>query len=714
MGDKRRGAAGTPALRTVTRLGALGSLAALVALVGLVAPAPLAGSAADAISSTPYTCTFNVSTDAITGAYGTASAIGWAGNAQGVTTCLGGAFYVQDGINQAFGFGIYSGSPTTWVDAEGYLPAQITTFGYRGATVAITEFADQVVLGGNPYVAVYSRVEVTNSTNHAVTADPEPSPGLIPLATGPTSVRPHTSVAHDYVLAVDRFGNAYPWPSAQSLLGAGGFNQHFAHMRAFWNGQLAHIAGVHVPDARLDDAYRSGFISTQIARSGNDLNTGVNGYGAEFSHDVIGILANLFTQGDYENAQALLLEAQHVVGAQGQYEDGIWTYSWPWAIYLMKTGDLTFVKANFSTPGPAGATQPSIEQTAHAIAADRTGPDGIMGVTNDIDSDGYWTVDDYEALMGLAAYRYLAQQVGDTGEEQWATSQYDSLLTSTNQVLSATITHDHLTYIPCSMVQPNTANRCKNPQDANWAAPMLFGRWAWDAPLFGAPVSGPGITSINATYAYGFNRLKGLLPADTFGGYPSDYFYSTAYNAGYGSWGLASSAYRDQGIVGYEFMITNSQSGPYSWWESASAPSSTSPWVGRHPASGQGSSPHAWGMANANKVLLDSLLAQESNGDLMVGRGVPDGWVSAGGTMSVSNFPTTDGHRLGATISPQNGSVTLTLRGSAPTGAVLFELPAFVNNIAATSSGSIDQKTGTVQVASGVRRVTVRLRHSPS
>ena len=484
-------------------------------------------------------------------------------------------------------------------------------------------------------------------------------------------------------------------------------------MRAFWNGQLAQIAGVRVPDARLDDAYRSGFISTQIARSGNDLNTGVNGYGAEFSHDVIGILANLFTQGDYENAQALLLEAQHVVGAQGQYEDGIWTYSWPWAIYLMKTGDLTFVKANFSTPGPAGATQPSIEQTAHAIAADRTGPDGIMGVTNDIDSDGYWTVDDYEALMGLAAYRYLAQQVGNTGEEQWATSQYDSLLTSTNQVLSATIKQYHLSYIPCSMVQPNTANRCKNPQDANWAAPMLFGRWAWDAPLFGAPVSGPGITLIDATYAYGFDRLKGLLPADTFGGYPSD-FYSTAYNAGYGSWGLASSAYRDQGIVSYEFMITNSQSGPYSWWRARRRrrPRRRGWAATRRRVRGPRLTLGAWRMPT--RSCWTRLLAQESNGDLMVGRGVPDGWVSAGGTVSVSNFPTTDGHRLGATISPRRGSVTLTLSGAAPTGAVLFELPAFVNNIAATSSGSIDQKTGTVRVASGVRRVTVRLRHTPS
>ena len=45
-----------------------------------------------------YDCAFNVATSAFTGAFGTASAIGWEGNDQGVVTCLGGTFYVQDGI----------------------------------------------------------------------------------------------------------------------------------------------------------------------------------------------------------------------------------------------------------------------------------------------------------------------------------------------------------------------------------------------------------------------------------------------------------------------------------------------------------------------------------------------------------------------------------------------------------------------------------------
>ena len=92
-------------------------------------------------------------------------------------------------------------------------------------------------------------------------------------------------------------------------------------------------------------------------------------------------------------------------------------------------------------------------------------------------------------------------------------------------------------------------------------------------------------------------------------------------------------------------MIANSQSGPYSWWESSTAPSTSTPWIGRHPAAGQGSSPHAWGMSEANKVLLDSLVAQGSDGDLIVGRGVPATWLKGGPPISVttSRRPTGDG-----------------------------------------------------------------------
>ena len=508
---------------------------ALAAGDAAAAPTGRGASTASPAAATgkPYPCAPGAG-GSIEGAFGDASAIGWQGNAQGVVACLGGSFYVQDGLNRTYGFGIYDDAPTTWTNLDGYLPALVSTFHRRGLEISITNFADELIVDGQPYVAVYSRVSVHNPTGQVTRVDPEPSPGLVPLDAAPAEVRPAATVDHDYVIAVDRFGQSDPWPSASALGAAGGFTAHLAHMRTFWNTELGSIAQLSLPDPALVDAYRSGFIYTQIARSGDDLNTGVNAYQQEYSHDVIGILANLFTQGDFSDAHALLLEARDAVGSQGQYEDGLWTYAWPWAIYLLKTGDVAFVKANFSTEGPDGSETPSIEDAAHLIATDRSSPNGIMQRTDDIDTNGYWTVDNYEALMGLAAYRYLAKRVGDAGETAWATQEYDSLLAATNRTLDATIRHDHLRYLPCSMVEPNTANRCANAEDANWAAPFLFGRWAWDGSLFGAAVTGPGVDLIDATYTYGFRRLVGKLPPNTLGGYPGGY-YSTGYNAGYGS-----------------------------------------------------------------------------------------------------------------------------------------------------------------------------------
>ena len=704
-----------------TWLGAT-AVVATCALAGLAPAGAATAPAAAAPTAPPYSCAPNgpAGNQTVYGTFGDASVLGWTGNSQGVIACLGGSFFVisggQPGSGSAtpvtgttYGYGVYNDTATTWANADGYLPALVTTFRSGGARISITNFGDEVSIGGHDFVAIYSRVQVSNLTGQPVSIDPQPSAGLIPLNSAPVTVPAGGTVDHDYVVAADRFGGSYAFPSAAALAAAGGYDQHFAHMRAYWSQQLAQIAQiVRLPAPSLADAYRTGFIYTQIIRSGNELRTGANGYDTEFSHDVIGILANLFNQGYTTGAPALLDRARYVIGSQTQYDDGVWTYPWIWALYLLKTGDLSFVKANFATEGPAGKTEPSIKDAAHLIAADRTGPGGIMQKTNDIDANGYWTIDNYSALTGLATYHWLAQQVGDTAEASWAAGQYASLLAATNTTLNATISANQLTYLPCSMTEPNTANRCANAEDANWAAPFLFGRWAWDGYLFGATLTGPGISLIDSTYDYGFARLAGKLPPDTFGGYPTQY-YSTAYNAGYGEWGLASARHRDQGILSYQFMIANGRSGPYSWWESQQFPNPGSPWTGTHPEAGNGSSPHAWGMANANLVLLDSLVAQRADGSLIIGRGVPGTWVRSGKTIQLANVPTVAGRHLGLRIRSNGTSVTLTLTGQQPAGAVLFQLPAFVGNIAHASAGSVDEKTGTVTFGPAVRSVTVQL-----
>jgi hypothetical protein len=683
------------------------TLAAVATAVGMTVAATAASAAPTATTSPPYPCS------ATGGENDDASAIGWLGNAQGATACLGGSFYVPNGINTEYGFGVYNYAKTTWANADGYLPALVTSFADDGAQVSITNFGDAVTIGGHRYVAIYSRVAVHNPTGHAVTVDPQPTPGLVALNSAADQVAPGATVNHDYVVAEDRFGGTYAWPTAAQLAAAGGYGAHFAHMKTFWNGQLAQIAQLTLPDGQLTDAWKAGFIYTQIDRSGNALDTGTNGYHQEYEHDVIGILANLFNEGYFTDAHALLDEADVVVGTNTQYSDGTWVYPWLWAVYVEKTGDKTFLADRFAKAGPQGATsQPSIETAAHEIASARTGPGGIIGETNDIDANGYWTSDNYEALLGLAGYEYLAKAVGDTSEASWAAAQYASLLKAVNTTLSATMKTNHLDYIPCSMVEPNTANRCVNPEDANWAAPGVYFNFAWNAAQLGATVTAPGGGSmaslIDKTLSYGFGRAAGLLPANTFGGYPGEGFYSTAYNAAYGSWGLASDNYRDEGILSYEFLIDNDQSGPYAWWEGSTSPSSTTPWIGNHPSSGGGSSPHSWGIAMGDLGLLDSLVSQQANGTLVVGRGVPGSWLTNGRPIAVSNFPTADGGRIGVTITGHGRTVTLRVTGT-PSGRVIFDLPAFVGNIAHASAGTVSNSAGTVTIPAATHTVTVTL-----
>jgi hypothetical protein len=682
------------------------------ALAAATAAAITASPAASASSGPPYPC-------AVTGGPNAdASAIGWLGNGQGATACLGGSFYVPNGINTTYGFGVYNYSRTTWTNADGYLPALVTSFTSGGATVSITNFGDRVTLGGHPYVLIYSRVAVHNPTGHSLTVDPQPTPGLVPLNTASSQVAPGATADHDYVVAEDRFGGTYAWPSAAQLQSAGGYDAHFAHMRAFWDGQLSQTAQLTLPDSQLADAWKTGFIYTQIDRSGNALDTGTNGYHQEYEHDVVGILGYLFDEGYFTGAHALLDETDRVVGTNTQYADGTWVYPWLWAVYVEKTGDTKFLAARFSSPGPLGAkAEPSIETAAHDIAAARTGPGGIIGKTDDIDANGYWTSDNYEALLGLAGYEYLAKAAGDKAEASWAASQYSSLLKAVNSTLSATISAGNLGYIPCSMVEPNTANRCTNPEDANWAAPGVYFNWAWNGYLLGAPVTPPGTGTmadwIDKTLSYGFGRVTGMLPPDTFGGYPGEGFYSTAYNAAYGAWGLGSNSYRDQAILSYEFLIAHDQSGPYAWWEGSTSPSTTTPWSGGHPASGGGSSPHSWGIAMGGMGLLDSLVAQRADGALIVGRGVPGSWLTSGRPIAVTNFPAAGGRRIGVTVTGDGDAITLRLAG-APSGPVIFELPAFVNNIASASTGTISEAAGSVTIPAGTHSVTVTLTHAPS
>src|ERR1700727_1686420 len=131
--------------RSVHRLTvtALIASAALVAATTAWSGSAVGAAAAAAPTPEPYSCAPNgpAGSQTIYGTFGDAGVIGWTGNTQAVVACLGGSFFVDtspaDGgpgsgstaavTGTTYGYGVYNDTATTWANADGDLPAPVTT-----------------------------------------------------------------------------------------------------------------------------------------------------------------------------------------------------------------------------------------------------------------------------------------------------------------------------------------------------------------------------------------------------------------------------------------------------------------------------------------------------------------------------------------------------------------------------------------------------------
>lgn len=590
------------------------------------------------------------------------SSFGWEGDKDAPIAYIDGSFSLRDRRNVFITFGIRNiDTKVSWYNKEGWLPCFVSEFGKGKCRYKIENFADCVSVDGNDFEIVYSRLTVTNNGSNSVDM-PEVSSLLVPLCAVPEKIDPGKTETADYAVGADRFGKKISYPSNSKIRSLGSFDEHYNHMKSYWTSRLEPLCEIEaLPDERLINAYKAGYVYTMIVKDGNELHVGENGYDRVFDHDVIGILVYLLTMGDYKNVK----EYAKFILKNPQYPDARWKYSWFFAYYLFKTGDKDYILSEFE----------EIRKNARSIETDIDSATGVMKNTNAIDSNGSWTIDNWSALMGLRSYEYICDYLGRADESKWAKSVYSRLFASVNAAVTDIIEKKNLDYLPISLTESNEEGKRSNPKDANWASMFLFGRWAWDGWLFCAEQSGPMINLIDATYKHGFDRRKGVCASRyNFGGYPHGYF-SSAYNAGYGSTALRADSNRDLGIKAYQYMIENAMSGPFSWWEGIGYPSDDSPWNIPHASGGGGSCPHIWGQSTASKVLLDSLICQRTNGDIIIGRGVPAEWLKDGNVIAVNKYPIENSGRINMRIAVNKNEIKITVSGSRPSGRIIADLP---------------------------------------
>ncbi len=624
---------------------------------------------------------------------GLVGVFGWDGDKDAAIAYPSGLFLVRDPGRRTVGFRMLAPiGPYDWHNLNGYLPCLVTEFQIGQARAQISSFADRVQFGGRSFVVAYSRLWVEGGAEPGFELLGQESPGFTRLAWGAPA--PGGRV-WEFALPIDRFGGDQPWPSSEEVAAAGGFDRHLEVMRAYWEDRLGEIARVRTPLPEVNDSHRAGYVYTHIVKDGSNLHVGENGYDGVWDHDAIGILASLIGQGCLAEAPSLLA----ALPTGFRFEDATYKYPWPFALYLLKTGDAETVRPYL----------PKLRETMRTLAADRTGQGRTMKPTMAIDTLGCWTIDNWSALTGLAAYSLIGRRLGEANEERWAAAEYADLLACVNAVLSDTTQRHGLTYIPASLIEPNDANRTANPADANWASHLLFGRWAFDAWLLGAPQHGPSLDLIDDTYTYGLGRLHTAgLPSGTFGGFPGPWpMYATSYNAGYGSAALRGRKHRTCGVEALRFMIERLQSGPHSYWETAAAPEPCD-WRGDHTTQGNGSCPHMWGQSVNSKVLLDSLVAQFADGRLLLGRGLPWEWLTAG-PVAVDNYPANGGCRANVRFDPlDHQTVRVSVEGELE-APWLISLPAFVDAPPEADSGRYDPVEHWLELPPETRTCTVRL-----
>jgi hypothetical protein len=718
-----------------------------------------------------YGTNFPVPSDPNGEGYANDTVIGWDGNYWPVYEYLSGSFfargvvgtYTQSGTSYCGGMYTFSaydygGAPgaqsVQWTEDSGYLPAMNTTRTVGSVVISIKDFADKVTIGGNPFLLVYARVAVTNNGSSAVTVPPGGSgPNLIQLTSSSLStVQPGQTNDNDFVVAVDNFGTGAALPTGSALSGsAPSYDTAYSQMVSYWNGRLAQTASFTLPNLTLPNtgnlanpgtalanAFKAGTIYNLMMQVGENEFSAANNYAWLLNHDVPGELQAKFDSGDFTGAQNLLLTARisespsfNEVGANW-YWDGVWKTLGTWADYLRLTGDTSFVSQYFhddaSGSSPWG---PSLYTMMHTLYTSQLASDGALVSNDDNDSQGRWLFSDLSALEGLAAYKYIATGIGQTSEAQWADSAYTSLLNAVNALVSSDESANGFDYLPCTVNQPNSANRCGTYNDANWASPGWVGQDQWSTMLMGGTLTGTigDPAQIDNMYQWGFARLAANgLPYPTFGAFTG---YSTAYNTSYSNDGLYSNNYRDLPITSYAWQIETMTGGPNAWWEAnGSGPNPGNPWIGNHAPPEFGACPYGWPISGQQLGLLQSIAATGLSASgtgpyaytepLYVGRGIPDTWISAGQSMAVANLTSaynmssgtrsTYGVSIAVTQPASTRVVTVTLTGTPPGGPVYIQLPVFLTTgVTAVSGGSYDSASHTVTAAAGTTQIVITL-----
>jgi hypothetical protein len=509
---------------------------------------------------------------------------------------------------------------------------------------------------------------------------------------------------------------------AEALKSAGSFDDNYARMAAHFNqriGALAHP--VTLPAPGLADMYKSIQIMVWecLVNSGDDLEIRAGAknpspaspysYDRTFPHDVPNYADEFMREGDFETAKRMLksryYKSLNATDWDVNYLDTIGKYMLPHAEYLRATGDLAYF-----TP----ARREELKTAARNIHKCRVFDDpahyGLMKKSQDFENweGDYLVCDNWGALHGLQAYKYLCDKWGDAAESRWAEHELKDLNDCLNKALEATCARRKTDYYLGAF--DDSTFKSYSDSFFSWVPYSgALSTFPWGAYLKGFELGGIWKDKFDASIRYALaEKDKRRIPPGSWGAWWGQVTYGSTYNSSAGVQCLFSEEYRTETIKNLEFLLEN-QCAPFQWSE-AFENKGRDQWVGMYTPQVSYGNYESWGANFSKQALLQACVSVKTDGTVIIGRGIPNHWLKPGDVIEWSNVNVNDRRAINFKISSEGSQVKLQIWGDTPLGKVRFNLPAFKNNIASADAGTVGNDMGVVTLDPTATSVTVKLR----
>ena len=462
---------------------------------------------------------------------------------------------------------------------------------------------------------------------------------------------------------------------AEALKSAGGLDDNYARMAQHYNHRIEALAHpVTLPVPGLIHMYKSIqiMVMESMVQSGDDyeIRAGAKtpapsttySYDRTFSHDVPNYVDEFMREGDYQTAKNILksrfYKTLNSTSWDSGYLDTIGKYMLPYAEYLRATGDLAYF-----TP----AVREELKTAARNIHACRVFDDpahyGLMKRSQDFENweGDYLVCDDWGALHGLQAYKYLCDKWGDAAESRWAVNEMNDLNECLNKALDRTCARRKTDYYLGAF--DDSTLKSYSDSFFSWVPYSgALSTFPWGAYLKGFELGGTWKEKFDASIRYALEEKDNRgIPPGSWGAWWGQITYGSTYNASAGVQCLFSEEYRTEPIKNLEFLLKN-QCAPFQWSE-AFEYKGKGQWVGMYTPQVSYGNYESWGANFSKQALLQACISVKTDGTVIIGRGIPNHWLKPGDVIEWARVNVNDNRKINFKISSGRSEVKLQISG---------------------------------------------------